>query len=73
MMQLSSNIMTHHSAMTSSLRSKFLKIDKFEDFSCDIDYNIRTDVFRDVISRVGFCPSKTGFGQGSGQNLVLTG
>ena len=23
--------------------------------------------------RVGFCPSKTGFGQGSGQNLVLTG
>ena len=26
-----------------------------------------------MLHRVGFCPSKTGFGQGSGQNLVLTG
>ena len=26
-----------------------------------------------VTIRVGFCPSKTGFVQGSGQNLVLTG
>ena len=26
------------------------KIDKFGDFSWDIDYNSRTDVFRDVIS-----------------------
>ena len=25
------------------------KIDKFGNFSCDIDYNSRTDVFRDVI------------------------
>ena len=42
--------MTHHSVMTSSLRIKILKIDKFGDFSCDIDYNSRTDLFRDVIN-----------------------
>ena len=42
--------MTHHSVMTSSLRIKILKIDKFGDFSCDIDYSIMADVFRDVIS-----------------------
>ena len=28
------------------------KIDKFGDFSCDIDYNSKTDVFRDVISLI---------------------
>ena len=44
--------MTHHSVMTSSLRIKILKIDKFCDFSCNIDYNSRTDVFRDVISLI---------------------
>ena len=33
--------MSHHSVMTSSLRIKILKIDKFGDFSCDIDYNSR--------------------------------
>ena len=38
--------------MTSSLRIKIFKIDKFGDFPCDIDYNIRTDVFRDVISLI---------------------
>ena len=42
--------MTHHFAMTSSLLIKILKIDTFGDFSCDIDYNSKTDVFRDVIS-----------------------
>ena len=43
-------MMIHHSVMTSSLRIKILKIDKFGDFSCDIDYNSRTDVFRgDII------------------------
>ena len=41
---------THHSVMTSSLRIKILKIDKFGYFSCDSDYNSRTDVFRDFIS-----------------------
>ena len=40
--------MTHHSVMTSSLHINILKIDKFRDFSCDIDYNSWTDVFRDV-------------------------
>ena len=44
--------MTHHFVMTSSLLIKILKIDKFCDFSCDIDYNSRTDVFRDVISLI---------------------
>ena len=44
--------MTHHSVMTSSLRIKILKIDKFVDFWCDIDYNGRTNVFRDVISLI---------------------
>ena len=44
--------MTHHFAMTSSLLIKILKIDKFGDFSCDIDYNSRIDVFRDVISLI---------------------
>ena len=29
-----------------------LKIDKFGDFSCDIDYNSSTGVFRDVISLI---------------------
>ena len=43
---------THHFVMTSSLLIKILKIDKFGDFSCDIDYNSRTDVFRDVISLI---------------------
>ena len=44
--------MTHHSVMTSSLRIKIFKIDKLSDFSCDIDYNSRADVFRDVISLI---------------------
>ena len=54
MMQLSlqSKMMTHHFVMTSSLLIKILKIDKFGDFSCDIDYKSRTDVFRDVISLI---------------------
>ena len=44
--------MTHHFVMTSSLHIKIFKIDNFGDFSCDIDYNSRTDVFRDVISLI---------------------
>ena len=38
--------------MTLSLRIKILKIDKFGDFSSDIDYNSKIDVFRDVISLI---------------------
>ena len=41
--------MTHHFVITSSLRSKNFKIDKFCDFSSDIDYHSRTDIFRDAI------------------------
>ena len=49
MMQLSSKN-DDSFVMTSSLLIKILKIDKFGNFSCDIDYNSKTDVFRDVIS-----------------------
>ena len=45
-------MMTHHVVMTSSLRIKNFKIDKFGDFSSDIDYNSRTDIFRDAISLI---------------------
>ena len=38
--------MTHHFVMTSSLHIKILKIEKFHDFSSDIDYNSKTDIFR---------------------------
>ena len=44
--------MTHHFVLMSSLLIKILKIDKFGDFSRDIDYNSGTDVFRDVISLI---------------------
>ena len=42
--------MTHHFAMTSSLLIKILKIDKFGDFSSDIDFKTKMDIFRDDIS-----------------------
>ena len=42
-------MMTHHSVMTSSLLIKILKIDKFGDFSSDINNNSKTDIFRDAI------------------------
>ena len=45
-------MMTHHSVMTSLLRIKILKIDKFGDFSSDIDFNTKMDIFRDVISLI---------------------
>ena len=41
--------MTHHSVLTSSLHIKIFKIDKFSDFTSDIDYNSKTGVFKDVI------------------------
>ena len=44
--------MTHHFFITSSLLIKILKIDIFGDFSCDIDYSIMTDIFRDVLSLI---------------------
>ena len=36
----------------SSLLFKILKIDKFGDFSCAIDFHSRTDIFRDDISLI---------------------
>ena len=45
-------MMSHHSVMMSSLHINIIKIDKFGDFLCDIDYNSRTNVFRDVISLI---------------------
>ena len=44
--------MTHHSAMTSSLLIKILKIDKFGVFSSDIDFKTKMDIFRYYISRL---------------------
>ena len=46
--------MTHHFVMTSSLRIKNFKIDKFGDFSSEIGFNnTKMDIFRDVISLIG--------------------
>ena len=44
--------MTHHFVITSSLRIKLFKIDKFGDFSSGIDYNSWADIFRDAISLI---------------------
>ena len=44
--------MAHHFVMTSSLRIKNFKIDKFGDFSSEIDFNTKMDIFRDVISLI---------------------
>ena len=70
MMQLSSKTITHHYVMTSSLRIKILKIDKFCDFSCDIDYNSRTDVFRDIISlKINPCDHRRPQGASGGHKV----
>ena len=44
--------MTHHFVMTSSLRIKNFKIDKFGDFSSEIDFNTKMEILRDVISLI---------------------
>ena len=44
--------MTHHFVMTSSLRIKNFKFDKFGDFSSDIDFKTKMDIFRDDISLI---------------------
>ena len=43
---------THHFVRTSSLLIKILKIDKFGDFSSDIDFKTKMDIFRDDISLI---------------------
>ena len=45
-------MMTHHFVMMSSLLIKILKIDKFGNFSGDIDFKTKMDIFRDVISLI---------------------
>ena len=52
MIQLSSKNVSHHFVMTSSLLIKILKIDKFCDFSSDIDFKTKMDIFRDDISLI---------------------
>ena len=41
--------MTHHFVMTSSL---LIKIFKFGDFSSDVDFNTKIDIFSDAISLI---------------------
>ena len=70
MMQLSSKMMTHHYMMTSSLHIKNFKIDKICDFSSDIDYNSRTDIFRDDISLIiNQCDSRLPKGSSGGHKV----
>ena len=44
--------MTHHFVITSSLRIKKFKIDKFGDFSSEIGFITKMDIFRDVFSLI---------------------
>ena len=62
--------MTHHSVMMLSLRIKNFKIDKFDDFSSDIDFNSKTDIFRDVISLIiNQCDPRRPKGASCGHNV----
>ena len=45
-------MMSHHFVMTSSLLIKILKMDKFGDFSSDIDFKTKMDILRDDISLI---------------------
>ena len=63
-------MITHYFVMTSSLRIKILKIDKFDDFSSDFDYNSRTDIFRDAISLIiNQCDSRRPKGASGGHKV----
>ena len=62
--------MTHHFVMTSSLRIKNFKIDKFGDFSSDIEYKSKTDIFRDAISLIiNQCDPRRPKGASGGQSV----
>ena len=52
MMQLSSKNDDSSLCYDVIITHQNFKFYKFGDFSCDIDYNSRTDVFRDVISLI---------------------
>ena len=61
---------TRYFVMTSTLFIKILKIDIFGDFSCDINYNSKTDVFRDVISLItNQCDSRSPKGASGGHKV----
>ena len=64
-------MMTHHFVMTSSLLIKILKIDKFGDFSSDIDFNnTKMDIFRDAISLIiNLCASRRPKGASGGHEV----
>ena len=57
------------SHMTSSIRIKILKIDKFGDLSCDIDYNSRTDVFGVISLIINQCDPRRPMGASSGHRM----
>ena len=62
--------MTHRFVMTSSLPTKIFKIDKFRDFSSDIDYNSRTYIFRDDIFLImNQCDSRRPKGASGGHKV----
>ena len=62
--------MTHHFVMTSSLLIKNFKTDKFGDFSSDIDFHSRTDIFRDAISLIiNQCDSRRPKGASGGHKV----
>ena len=65
-------MITHHYVMTSSLRIKIFKIDKFGDFSSNIDLIIITkiDIFRDVISLlINLCDPRRPKGTSGGHKV----
>ena len=63
-------MITHHSVMMSPLPIKILKIDKFRDFSSDIDYYSRPDLFRAVIFLIiNQCDSRRTQGASGGHKL----
>ena len=56
--------------MTSSLRIKNFKIDKFGDFSSEIGFNTKMDIFRDVISLIiNQCDSRRPKGASGGHKV----
>ena len=62
--------MTHHFVMTSSLLIKILKIDNFDDFSSDIDFNSKIKIFRDVIFLIiNQCDSRLPKGASGGHKV----
>ena len=62
-------MMTHH-CYDVIITQQNLKFDKFADFSCDIEYNSRTDVFRDVISLIiNHCDPRRSNGASGGHKV----